>query len=75
MLVPESIRDFDHSIYDPAALAETAAVYAEILDVKLEKQEGATHATFDDEGMVVDAFCNHALFLSIQSFRDSEQSS
>jgi len=74
-LVPESTRDFDHSIYYPAALQETATAYAEILDVKLDAQDGATHATFNDEGMVVDAFCNHALFLSIQAHRDAEQSS
>ena len=73
--MPESTRDFDHSIYYPAALQETATAYAELLDVKLDAQDGATHATFNDEGMVVDAFCNHALFLSIQAHRDAEQSS
>lgn len=73
--MPESTREFDHSIYYPSALHETASAYAEIIDVKLETQDGSTHATFDDEGMVVDAFCNHALFLSVQTHRDSEQSS
>lgn len=73
--MPESIRDFDHSIYAHSALEETASVYAEILDVQLDAKEGSTQATFADEGMVVDAFCNHALFLSIQAQRDSEQTS
>ena len=75
MPVPESVRSFDHSIYYQTAIEETAAAYAEIVDMKLDVQDGSTHATFDDEGMVVDAFCNHALFLSIQAHRDSEQTS
>ena len=75
MQVPESVRAFDHSIYYPSAVEETVGIYSEIVGVKLDVKDGATHATFADEGMVVDAFCNHALFLSIQAHRDSEQTS
>ena len=72
--MPESTRDFDHSIYHPSAVQETAEVYADYVDVKLDTTDDATRATFNDEGMVVDAFCNHALFLSIQAHREAGQS-
>lgn len=73
--MPEVTRDFAHSIYYPSALHETAEAYAELVEVQLEPQDDTTCATFSEEGMIVDAFCNHALFLSIQAYRDSEEAS
>ena len=72
MQVPESVRAFHHSIYAQDALQATVNAYAEVVEVSLETTDEQTQATFAESGMVVDAFCNHALFLSIQSFRDRE---
>ena len=51
--------------------------YAGLLSVTLADAEGATTARFDeldpDEGeMLVDAFCNHVLYESIQRNRINE---
>ena len=72
--VPKATREFSHSLYRTAALEETQQAYGEILRVAFEHTEGNTLATFenddDDLTFYVDAFCNHALFLTIQQYRE-----
>ena len=65
-------RVFNNGIYLTAAIEETAEAYSEVLTATIETDETNTTVTFDgvDDVMLVDAFSNHALFLSIQSFRD-----
>ena len=74
--MPSTTRDFHHDLYRPAALEETKAAYGELLNVSIEHGEHTTNATFehegDDLGFYVDAFSNHALFLTIQKFRDGQ---
>ena len=70
--MPESVRSFHHSIYAQEAIQATIDAYAEVVQVSIEATDDETQATFAESGMVVDAFCNHALFLSIQSFRERE---
>jgi len=72
--VPSSTRHFSHEVYSPEAIAATRDAYSEVTEVTIQSSESGTDATFSDEGLVVDAFCNHALFLSIQAFRSSEAS-
>ena len=66
-------RIFHHSIYNKAALEETKMAYGELLDTTFKDDANLTEAEFttDDENgaMFVDAFCNHALFLTIQEHR------
>ncbi len=68
--------DFSHSLYSQNALNETKDAYVDYVSVTFEHTEGNSHATFesDDENatLLVDAFCNHALFLTIQQFRDGD---
>ena len=72
--MPEATRVFDHSLYREAALEETRLAYGEILRVTFEHLESTTSVTFenddDDLDFYVDAFCNHALFLTIQQYRE-----
>jgi hypothetical protein len=72
--VPKSALDFSHSLYNQHALDDTKDAYSTLLDVALTHDEENSRATFssDDENgtLLVDAFCNHALFLTIQRFRD-----
>jgi len=74
--VPKNELDFSHSLYNQHALDETKVAYSELLDVALSHDENNSRATFetDDENgtLLVDAFCNHALFLTIQQFRDGD---
>ena len=68
---------FDHSIYSPDSISAAVEAYAGLLSVTLADDEGATTARFDeldpDEGeMLVDAFCNHVLYESIQRNRINE---
>lgn len=69
----EARRVFQHHLYSPAALAETKEAYTGFIEATFEDVEGATAATFsgDEENgdIIVDAFCNHALFLTIQAHR------
>ena len=66
-------RVFHHRIYSKSALEETKAAYGELLGTSFKEDENVTEAEFitDDENgaMFVDAFCNHALFLTIQDHR------
>ena len=70
-------RDYTHSLYIQGALEETKTAYAEIMDVSLEHSESSTLATFQNDGedltFLIDAFSNHALFLTIQQFRDGDE--
>ncbi len=67
-------RIFNHSLYHASAIKETADAYSELMTIALASDDEATTATFDDvdDVMYVDAFSNHALFLSIQEFRDGD---
>ncbi len=70
---------FDHSIYNQASIETAAAAYASILEINVASGDGETTATFSnlDPGqgrMLVDAFCNHVLFETIQHFRATEVS-
>ena len=69
----ETQRVFQHSLYDPGALAETQEAYCDFVRVDFERSDDQTTAMFtaDEENgaVIVDAFCNHALFLSIQANR------
>ncbi len=73
----ESQRTFSHRIYRETALQETKDAYAELVSVELHSDAESTEATFqasDEDGpMFVDAFCNHALFLSIQAHRQGDE--
>ena len=74
--MPSAIREFHHDLYRPAALEETRVAYGDLLGVRLEPREHTTQATFEHDGedlaFYVDAFSNHALFLSIQHFREGQ---
>lgn len=75
--MPETSRTFDHSLYPSDALSQTAAAYSGVMSVSLETTDTSTVAQFDVSGedapMLIDAFSNHALFLSIQVFREQAQ--
>jgi hypothetical protein len=65
---------FDHSIYSPDSITAAADAYAELLTVSLSAEEGCTTAHFEgvdaeDGPYLVDAFCNHVLFDTIQRYR------
>jgi hypothetical protein len=70
----ETKRTFHHDLYNPNALLETQEAYSGLLSTVFDAQESQTLADFTAEGedgpMFVDAFCNHALFLSIQAHRN-----
>jgi len=70
----ETKRTFHHDLYNPNALLETQEAYSGLLSTVFDSQESQTLADFTAEGddgpMFVDAFCNHALFLSIQAHRN-----
>ena len=72
--MPKANRDFSHSLYRKSALEETRAAYGEILGIEFQHDEGNTAATFENDSedlaFYVDAFCNHALFLTIQQYRE-----
>ena len=69
----ETQISFDHSLYNIHALDQTSEVYGEHLSVTLTHGEASSNASFSVEGedgpTIVDAFCNHVLFLSIQAYR------
>ena len=73
----ESQRTFSHRLYNQNAIQETIEAYAELLSVEIEANSDNTEATFktsaEDGPMFVDAFCNHALFLSIQAHRQGDE--
>jgi hypothetical protein len=72
--MPDISRVFDHTLYRTEALSQTADAYSGHVSVSLEPQDAETQAVFsgesDDLTMLVDAFSNHALFLSIQAYRE-----
>ncbi len=74
--MPSATREFHHDLYRPAALEETQLAYGELLGVAFESGEHFTRATFDHDGddldFYIDAFSNHALFLTIQKFREGQ---
>jgi hypothetical protein len=74
--VPKTDLDFSHSLYNKEAIDATRDAYSGLLSVTLSHDENNSHASFDSDDengpMLVDAFCNHALFLTIQRFRDGE---
>ncbi len=74
--MPKTDLDFNHGLYSQHALDETKSAYAELVAVTLDHGDENSHATFetDDENgtLLVDAFCNHALFLTIQHFREGD---
>jgi hypothetical protein len=78
--VPKSFtRDFSHSLYSAAALDDTQGAYGELLPTTISHGPHSTTVDFavveDEEGqMLVDAFCNHALFLTIERFRGQNAS-
>jgi hypothetical protein len=67
-------RIFDHSLYRPECITETATAYDGLMNVVVTASSNATAVQFegqeDDLTMLVDAFSNHALFLSIGAFRE-----
>jgi hypothetical protein len=69
----ETQLNFDHSLYNIHALDETSEAYSEHLSVTLTHGESSTEGKFsvedDDGSLIVDAFCNHVLFLTIQAYR------
>ena len=70
---------FDLGIYNRSCLLAAADVYSELMQVTFEDGDGAAIASFHgmESGhsqMLVDAFCNHALFETIQQFRAEEAS-
>jgi hypothetical protein len=67
-------RVYDHSLYLASAISETAEAYGELMSISVSSDGSTTTATFDDveDIMYVDAFSNHALFLSIQEFRNGD---
>ena len=72
--MPKATREFSHSLYRKAALEETRQAYGEILGIDFTHDESNTSATFENDSedlaFYVDAFCNHALFLTIQQYRE-----
>ena len=72
--MPNTTREFHRDLYRQASLEETKTAYGELLDVQFVPGEHGIHVTFshdgDDLDFYVDAFCNHALFLTIQNFRE-----
>ena len=67
-------REFSHSLYNPASIDETQSAYDGLLPAVV--SHGPTSSTVDftmtddeDGQMLVDAFSNHALFLTIERFR------
>jgi len=69
----ETQLNFDHSLYNIHALDETSEAYGEHLSVTLTHGEKSSDGKFSVEGddgqLIVDAFCNHVLFLTIQAYR------
>ena len=70
---------FDHSLYSPTSVESAAAAYGELLSISLAVEEGKTVATFADMdpehgAMLVNAFCNHVLFETVQHRRSAEMS-
>jgi len=74
--VHSTTREFHQDLYRQAALEETRMAYGELLDVSFDAGEHSVNVTFSHEGddldFYVDAFCNHALFLTIQNFREGQ---
>lgn len=68
-------RVYDLGLYLDSAISETADAYGELMAISLSTENGTTTATFDnvEDAMYVDAFSNHALFLSIQAYRDGSE--
>ena len=69
---------FDHGLYLHTALEATAEAYASLMTIALEEGDGQTVAHFSDASedfgpSIFDAFCNHALFESIQRYRDGAE--
>ena len=73
----KATRDYSHSLYLQRAIEETKQAYSELLEIDLNHTESGTLATFQNDGedldFLVDAFSNHALFLTIQQFRDGDE--
>lgn len=79
MEVPSSsTRDFSHSLYAPSAIDETQSAYAELLPASIAHGPTSSVVNFtmtdEDSQMLVDAFCNHVLFLTIENFRGQNAS-
>ena len=74
--MPSATREFHHDLYRLTALEETQLAYGELLGVEFEPGEHLTRVTFEHDGedleFYIDAFSNHALFLSIQKFREGQ---
>jgi hypothetical protein len=73
----ETQLTFDHSLYNIHALDETSEAYGEHLSVTLTHGESSTDGKFtveeDDDSLIIDAFCNHVLFLTIQAYRQGSE--
>ena len=74
--MPSTTRDFHHELYRHTAVEETHQAYAGLLNIVIEQSENHTRVSFEHDGddlmFYVDAFSNHALFLTIQQFRDGQ---
>ncbi|MGB0640543.1 MAG: HxsD-like protein [Myxococcota bacterium] len=74
-----SSREFSHSLYNPASIDDTQSAYEGLLPAVVSHGPHSTTVDFNmddnEEGkMLVDAFCNHALFLTIERFRGQSAS-
>jgi hypothetical protein len=68
---------FDHSLYNTQALDLTSEAYGDHVSVSFSHGDSSTEGKFSVEGddgeLIVDAFCNHVLFLTIQSYRQGSE--
>jgi hypothetical protein len=69
---------FDGSLYLPDAIAAAAEAYAQLVRVELTPTADAIVAKLSgfvagDPGVIVNAFCNHALYETIVRRRQADQ--
>ena len=69
---------FDGSLYRSDAISAAAQAYAELVKVELTQTGDAIVAKFsgfvgDDRQLVVNAFCNHALYETIVRQRQADE--
>ena len=71
-------REFNHSLYAPSAIDHTQKAYEEYVHTSVSHGENSTTVDFsvneEDGEVLIDAFCNHALFLTIENFRGQNES-
>ena len=69
----ETQLSFDHGLYSVQALDQTSQAYSDHMSIVLTHGDSSSEGKFSVEGedgpVIVDAFCNHVLFLSIQEYR------